>query len=140
MILADMRKRNNTNGIIEWAMMDVFFEQVNMSDFHDANFVMRRFFYRYGELCQYVISRDLALTEAEVAEKMKQERKVSERSWQKFRRLLASSEVEDPAVVENRKNYAYYKQQRELDFSAGVLTAEELASALAALDVEYQPR
>ena len=140
MILADMRRRHNTNGLIECVMMDVFFEQENMSKFHDANFVMMRFFYRYGQLYQYVISRDLALTDAEVAEMIERERKVAESSRQKFHRLLASSEVEDLSVVENRKNYAYYKQQRELDFSAGVLTAEEFASALAALDLEYQSR
>jgi hypothetical protein len=139
-ILADMRRRHNTNGLIECAMMEVFFEQENMSKFTDANYVMMRFFYRYGELCQYVISRDLALTEAEVAEKFERQRKVSERSWQKFARLFACTEVEDLAVVENRKNHAYYKEQRELDFSAGTITAEELARALAALDLEYQPR
>lgn len=139
-ILADMRRRYNTNGLIECAMMDVFFAQENMSKFQDANFVMGRFFHRYGELCQFVISRDLALTDAEVAEKLEREREVAELSRQKRKSLLARSEVEDPMVAENRKNYAYYKQQRELDFSAEIITAEEMASSLAALDLEYQPR
>jgi hypothetical protein len=140
MILADMRKRHNTNGLIECAMMDVFFEQENMSKFHDANFVMMSFFHRYGQLYQYVISRNLALTEAEVAEKIERQREVAERSWRRLNGPLDSLEVEDPAVVENRKNYAYYKQQRELDLSAGIITAEEFASALETLDLEYQPR
>ncbi len=140
MILADMRKRHNTNGLIECAMMDVFFEQEDVSKFQDANFVMMRFFYRFGELCQYVISRDLALTESELAEKLAREREVAQLSRQKWRSLVASSEVEDPVVADNRKKYYYRKQQRELDFSVGIITAEELASSLAALDLECQPR
>ena len=102
MILADMRRRHNTNGLIECVMMDVFFEQENMSEFHDANFVMMRFFHRYGQLYQYVISRDLALTEAEVAEKIERRREVAQRSWQKFQLIFGDSEVEDLSVVENR--------------------------------------
>lgn len=140
MILADMRRRHNTNGLIECAMMDVFFEQEDISKFQDANFVMMRFFYRFGQLCQYVISRDLALTDTELAEKLERERKVAELSREKRKKLLADSEVEDPVVVNNRKNYAYYKQQRELDFSVEIITAEELATALAELDLKYQPR
>jgi hypothetical protein len=140
MILADMRKRHNTNGLIECAMMDVFFEQEDISKFQDANFVMMRFFYRFGELYQYVKSRDLALTESELAEKIARERKVAEQARQKLRNQLASYEVKDPVVTENRQKYDYYKQQRELDFSVGIITAEELASSLAALDLEYQPR
>lgn len=140
MILADMRRRHNTNGLIECVMMDVFFEQEDVSKFQDANFVMMRFFHRYGQLYQYVISRDLALTDAQVAEKIERQRKVAERSWQKFQRLFGDSEVEDLSVVENRQKYAYYRQQRELDFSVGIITAGEFASALAALDLEYQPR
>ncbi len=140
MILADMRKRHNTNGLIEVAMMDVFFEQEDLSKFQDANFVMMRFFYRFGELRQYVISRDLALTESELAEKLAREREAVERAREKLRNQLASDEVKDPVVTDNRKKYNYYKQQRELDFSVGIITAEELASSLAALDLEYQPR
>jgi len=140
MILADMRRRHKTNGLIECVMMDVFFEQEDVSKFQDANFVMMRFFYRFGELYQYVISRDLALTESELAEKLARERERAELSRHKQRSLLVSYEVEDPVVVENRKKHAYYKQQRELDFSVGILTAEEFASALAAVDLEYQPR
>ena len=140
MILADMRRRHNTNGLIEYAMMDVFFEQEDVSKFQDANFVMMRFFYRFGELCQYVISRELALTESELAEKLAREREAAERARQKQRSQLDSHQIEDPVVTENRKKYYYYKQQRELDFSVGILTAEELASSLATLDLEYQPR
>jgi hypothetical protein len=121
-------------------MMDVFFEQENMSKFNDANFVMMSFFHRYGQLCQYVISRDLALTDAEVAEKIERQRKNAERSWRRLNGPLDSLEVEDPAVVENRKNYGHYKQQRELDLNAGIITAEEFASALETLDLEFQPR
>lgn len=140
MILADMRRRHNTNGLIECAMMDVFFEQEDISKFQDANFVMMRFFYRFGELYQYVKSRDLALTESELAEKLAREREAVERAREKLRNQLASDEVKDPVVTDNRKKYNYYKQQRELDFSVGIITAEELASSLAALDLEYQPR
>lgn len=140
MILADMRRRYNTNGHIECIMMDVFFEQEDMTKFQDGNFVMMRFFYRFGELYQYVISRDLALTDTELAEKLEREREAAKRSRQKWDSLSDRYKPVDPVVAENRKKYDYYKQQRELDFSVEIITAEELAVALAALDLKYQPR
>ena len=54
MILADKRRRHDTNGLIECAMIDVFFEKGENFAQKDGDYIMMRFFYFFRSLLETV--------------------------------------------------------------------------------------
>jgi hypothetical protein len=81
-ILADFRLKHETNGEIECLMMDRFFETESIDGNTDGNFLMNRFFYRYGELLSYVKRTYRSKDEQEAD--YKAARELSDRQWAKF--------------------------------------------------------
>ena len=77
MILADMRRRHDTNGFIEYSMIDIFFETEPILEFKNADYVMMRFFYRFPMLLSNVRERGLDLNELErIQAKVREEERV----------------------------------------------------------------
>ena len=134
-ILADYRRRFNTNGQIEFVMMNWFFESEEISKFTDANYLMMRFFYRYSRLLTFVESRGYLKSENEAIEDFKKELEKSQASWGWLDSALDESEIsaENEALI---AQYQYLKQQRELDFATGIITKEELELALGKIGLD----
>lgn len=132
-ILADYRRKFNTNGRIEFVMMNYFFESEEISKFTDANHLMMRFFYRFSSLLTFVESRGYLKTEAEAIEDFTKELQKSQKSWD-----WVESELEESEISQERErlnaHYRYLKHQRELDFATGIITQEELELELRKLD------
>jgi hypothetical protein len=134
-ILADYRRRFNTNGQIEFVMMNWFFESEEISKFTDANYLMMRFFYRYSRLLTFVESRGYLKSENEAIEDFKKELEESRASWGWLDSALDESEisVKNEALI---AQYQYLKQQRELDFATGIITKEELELELGKIGLD----
>jgi hypothetical protein len=124
-ILADYRRKFDTNGRIEFVMMDRFFESEEISKFTDANHLMMRFFYRYSKLLTFVESRGYLKSENEAIEDFKKELEMAQASWGWLDSTLEESEIsrENEGLIAQNQ---YLKQQRELDFATGIITREEL--------------
>jgi hypothetical protein len=124
-ILADYRRKFNTNGRIEFIMMNYFFESEEISKFTDANYIMMRFFYRYSRLLTFVESRGYLKSENEAIEDFKKELEKSQKSWEWLDSALSESEfsAENESLLAQNQ---YLKKQRELDFATGIITKEEL--------------
>ena len=124
-ILADYRRKFNTNGRIEFIMMNYFFESEEISKFTDANYIMMRFFYRYSRLLAFVESRGYLKSENEAIEDFEKELEKSQKSWEWLDSALSESEfsAENESLIAQNQ---YLKKQRELDFATGIITKEEL--------------
>ena len=78
-ILADNRRRYETNGEIECLMIDRFMETEEIHRLSDPNQIAKRFIYRFSELEAYARS-----VVSPTAEKMKEERDKAMKEWEKF--------------------------------------------------------
>jgi hypothetical protein len=85
MILADMRRRHDTNGFIECSMIDIFFETEPITKFTNGDQVMMRFFYRFKMLLKNVRERGLDLTDEE---RLQMEARFEERLQRDLKKLL----------------------------------------------------
>lgn len=88
MILADMRRRHDTNGHIECAMMGIFFETEPVLERKDGQHLMLRFFNRFPTLLRIARERCLDLTEEELSEMKASEQEQARRSLEKLLALV----------------------------------------------------
>lgn len=139
MILADMRRRHDTNGLIECAMIDAFFERRENLALQDGDHIMMRFFYLFRSLLKTVRERELGLTEEEKAAKEAIARENRRRSVQKLFDVEIKTE-EELLREENGNQFRYHEHQLKLNFEVELISAEELKLALAELDLKFQPR